>query len=309
MEQVEQKDRAQKIANDLGLEIVQREVFGKPGVLELQNTSEERFILKTKGIDPGQITLFEESQKLQESREVNFKMPRIIEKDPHGKWFLMTKINGRELNDFYNTDPDLSVNLCAQTANDYQKLVSRFKEIRPIENKLEKGTNWITSVLSPESNNSWTKTIIEANLATKEYSHELLREFQAAIEKEGENFFGEVHGNIIGDHILVDSQSQPWLLDPAVNIRPGKDCYEFLRSLDFMFLKYSDEEEFFRKLPDWINQHLPDIPKERIKLIFSLRTAGILGWDMLHHKVQYPNGDMKKKKGIALKFFLRQYTL
>ncbi len=57
----------------------------------------------------------------------------------------------------------------------------------------------------------------------------------------------------------------------------------------------------------WIKQYLSDFNEAEVRLVFAFRNIGILGWDILHHNVEYAAGDLKTKKQMMLKFIKREY--
>lgn len=166
---------------------------------------------------------------------------------------------------------------------------------------LIEGQDWLFSRF-----NMWSKPIIDAGLIDFSLVKQLKKEFEEVIGKKSEAFFGWVHGNIIGDHIIVSGENI-YLLDLNVVPRAGRECYDFLRVLDFMFIKSQDEEKIFRAIPEWIKQCLSGFSEAEVKLIFAFRNIGILGWDIIQHKAEESKGNIERKKQLALKFIKREY--
>ena len=74
-----------------------------------------------------------------------------------------------------------------------------------------------------------------------------------------------------------------------------------------MFLKIKDEERMFASIPKWMGQHLSGFDEDEVRLVFAFRNIGIMGWDILHEKVEYTKGNLERKKQLALKFIRREY--
>jgi hypothetical protein len=166
---------------------------------------------------------------------------------------------------------------------------------------LADGQEWLFSRL-----NLWSKPIVDAGLIDFSLVQQLKQEFEEVINRKGENFFGWVHGNVIGDHILISGEDI-YLLDLNAVPRAGRGYHDFLRALDFMFLKTENDEQTFASIQKWMKQYLSEFDEAEVKLVFAFRNIGILGWDILHHKVEYMKGDIKVKKQLALKFIRREY--
>ncbi len=152
----------------------------------------------------------------------------------------------------------------------------------------------------------WSKPIIDAGLIDFSLVQQIKKEFEDVINQKGKEFFIWSHGNIIGDHLIV-SGKDIYLLDLNAVPRVGRGYYDFLHALDFMFLKSEDEEKVFTSIPGWIKQYLSGFDEDEVKLVFAFRNIGILGWDIIHEKVEYLKEDLEKKKQLALKFIRREY--
>ncbi len=72
-------------------------------------------------------------------------------------------------------------------------------------------------------------------------------------------------------------------------------------------MKSENDEQIFSSIPKWIKQHLAGFDESEVKLVFAFRNIGILGWDILHEKVEYTKGNIEKKKQLVLRFIERKY--
>lgn len=280
------------------LELIETEFFrGKKNVARVKDGQGNRFILKTGRIEPFQVELYEAAKLIRD--QLAFKVPVIIKRDKG--WILFEEIEGKFLFDFYNEKPDWCVKVSKKISDSYQLLIQEIQKKKSLSNLLSNGQKWHLSRFD-----LWSQPIVETGLIETSLVEELKREFNKVVEEKGENFFKWSHGNIIGDHIIVSDGNQ-YLIDLAAVPRAGRGYYDFLRALDFMFLKAENEERMFTSIPKWMKQYLAEFDENEIKLIFAFRCIGILGWDILHHKVKYTAGDLKKKKQLLVKFIKRKY--
>jgi len=153
--------------------------------------------------------------------------------------------------------------------------------------------------------NIWSKPVVDAGLIDFSFVQQLKKEFLKVIAKKGENFFGWFHGNIIGDHIIV-SDKDIYLLDLNSVPRIGKGYYDFLRALNFMFLKVENEKQMVASILKWKKQYLSEFDEDEVKLVFAFKNIGILGWDILYHNVEYVKGSFEAKKRLALRFIRQE---
>ena len=280
------------------LRMVKAEFFRqKKTIARVKDTKGNHFVLKTGRIEPFQIQLLQTAKSIED--EMSFKVPALVKQ---GKgWILLQEIEGKPLNDFYGEKPDWCVDVSKKIANDYQLVIQEIQKKQSLGNIIADGQKWLLSRL-----NMWSKPIVDAGLIDFSLVQQLKKEFENSVAQKGENFFGWAHGNIIGDHIIVSGEGN-YLLDLNAVPRAGKGYYDFLRALDFMFLKTPDDENVFASIPKWIRQYLSKFDQAEVKLVFAFRNIGILGWDILHHKVEYTQGDLEKKKQLILKFIKREY--
>lgn len=287
-----------KVLQENDLEMIETGFFrGKKTISRVGDKDDKRFILKTGEIEPLQEELLEAAKAIE--NQLCFKVPAIA-KSGEG-WLLLEEIEGRLLNDFYGEKPDWCVEVSKKIADDYQLVVREVQKTQNLGDLLKDGQEWLFSRL-----NLWSKPIIDTGLIDFSLVQGLKKELEAVIDKRGEEFFGWVHGNIIGDHIIVSGEDL-YLLDLNAVPRAGRGYHDFLRALDFMFLKSQDEEKIAASIPGWMKQYLPEFNEEEVKLVFAFRNIGILGWDTLKHKAEEGNGNIERKKQLALKFIKREY--
>ena len=287
------------VIKENSLQLVEVEFFHqKKNVAKVKDSQGNNLILKTGRIDNFQVQLLK-AAKLIES-QLYFKIPTII-KQGEG-WILLEEVKGQFLNEFYDKKPDWCVEVSKKIADSYQLVIQEIQRSQSLGSLLADGQEWLFSRL-----NLWSKPIVDAGLIDFSLVQQLKREFEETISRKGKNFFGWVHGNIIGDHIIVSGEDV-YLLDLNAVPRAGRGYHDFLRSLDFMFLKTENEERVFASVPMWMKQHLSEFDEAEVRLVFAFRNIGILGWDILHHNVEYTAGDLEAtKKQLALKFIKREY--
>ena len=283
---------------DNSLELLEAGFFrGKDTVSRVRDSAGNHFILKTGGIDSFQVRLFRVAKSI-ESR-LRFKVPAIIK---HGEgWFLMEEVAGHPLSDFYGKRPGWSVEMSKIVADDYQWVIAEALKSQSLGDLLADGQKWLFSRLG-----LWSRPIIDAGLIDFSLVQKIEREFREAIARKGEAFFGWSHGNIIGDHVFVSGKDL-YLLDLNAVPRAGRGYHDFLRALDFLFLKSSNEAELFKSILAWIRQYLSEFDENEVKLVLAFRCIGILGWDILEKKVEYLVGDAERKKQFALRFIKREW--
>lgn len=280
------------------LQLVETEFFRqKKTVTRVKDTKGNNLILKTGNIDPFQIQLLKTAKQMEV--QLYFKVPTIIKQGED--WILLEEVKGQFLNEFCDNKPDWCVEVSKKVADSYHLVIVKILKTQSLGNLLVDGQEWLFSRL-----NLWSKPIVDAGLIDFSLVQQIKTEFEKVIAKKGENFFDWVHGNIIGDHIVMAGEDI-YLLDLNAVPRAGMGYHDFLRALDFMFLKTEDEEQMFTFIPKWIKQYLSEFDETEVKLIFAFRNIGILGWDILHHNVEYTTGDIEAKKRLALKFIKREY--
>ncbi len=286
------------VIKENNLQLVETEFFRqKKTVARVKDAKGNNLILKTGKIDPFQIQLFRTTKRMEV--QLYFKVPTII-KQGEG-WILLEEVKGQFLNEFYDKKPDWCMEVSKKVADSYQLVIAEILKTQSLGSLLVDGQEWLFSRL-----NLWSKPIVDAGLIDFSLVQQLKTEFEKVIVKNSENFFGWVHGNIIGDHIVIAGEDV-YLLDLNAVPRAGRGYHDFLRALDFMFLKAEDEERMFASVPKWIKQYLSEFDEAEVKLVFAFRNIGILGWDILHHNVEYTAGDIEAKKRLALKFIKREY--
>jgi len=269
----------------------------KKNIIRAKSINGKKFILKIGRIDKYQIELFKLAKEME--AELFFKVPSILS---YGDgWVIFEEIEGNSLDYFYHSRTDHCIKACKEVSDSYQKLLFKFQEKFNLEKSLMEGEEWIFSRL-----NLWSKPIINEGLIDFELVKQLEKELKEIVSKKGINFFGWSHGNIIGDHLII-SGKDIFLLDLSAEIRAGNGYYDFLRSMDFMILKFSDADMLFEKIPKWMREYLSEFNESEIRLIFAFRCIGVLGWDIIHNNVAYVAGNLDKKKRVLLKFIKREY--
>lgn len=218
-------------------------------------------------------------------------------------WKPISDIKGDYIYKSFNEKPEWVIETSKKIADDYQKVISEYFKRNPEESIDIFGTgkeHLFGKLLM------WGGSIVEEGLMNHQKIVEIAKAFKNAIERKGENFFDYAHGNVIGDHIFIGEDKILYLLGMRIVSRPGKGYYDFLRSLDWLLLKTDNEIIDFDRTVGWMKQYLQQYDWEEVKLVFSLRCMGILGWDMLH-RGDFGKGDFEKKKNLLLKFIRREY--
>ncbi len=224
--------------------------------------------------------------------------------DPEGNyWKPVSDIKGDYIYKSFDENPEWVIETSKKISDDYQKIIDEYFERNPdkIINTFEVGKNWLFGKLL-----MWGGSIVEEGLMSYQEIAEIMKAFESAIERKGESFFGYAHGNVIGDHIFIGKDKDLYLFGMRIVPRPGKGCYDFLRTLDWLLLKADNEIIDFGCTVGWMKKYLQQYDWEEVKLVFALRCMGILGWDMLHGG-DFGKGDFEKKKDLLLKFIRREY--
>lgn len=217
-------------------------------------------------------------------------------------WRPAEDIKGDYVFESLGHDSDGVVKISKKISTDYQKVALEYvTSSERNDNLLEDGKSWLFGVLL-----KWSGSIVEKGLMSHKEVVKLTEAFEEVIQKRGEDFFGYVHGNIIGDHIYVGENKTLYLLGMRVISRPGRGYYDFLRALDWIILKTDSKKINFDRILSWMKKHLSEYDWEEVKLVFALRCIGILGWDMLYRE-DYGKGDFETKKDLLLKFIRRDY--
>ncbi|MCK9379002.1 MAG: hypothetical protein M0P97_02565 [Candidatus Moranbacteria bacterium] len=267
----------------------------KKHIARVKNAKGDCFILKAGRIEPFQVELLKTAKKIES--QLCFKVPVIV-KQGDG-WILMKEIEGKFLNDFYKERPEWCADVCKKIADDYKLVIQEIQKEKSFGNLLGDGQEWFFSKLD-----LWSKPIVDTGLIDFSEVQEIKKECEAIISKKRESFFSWVHGNIIGDHIII-SGKDVYLLDLNAVPRIGGEYYDFLRALDFMFLKAKDNEKIFSLISELMKRYLSEFDEDEVKLVFAFRSIGMLGWDIIHNKDEC--GNIEEKKQLALKLIKRKY--
>ncbi len=269
---------------------------GKRNVIKVTDRDGRRGILKIGRIDRFQVELSRLAKELENN--LCFKVPEIWAKGPN--WFLMREIKGKDLNNFYEEKVDWVLELSRDISESYKLLSEQFCLKNQLEISLPQAEKRLYGAI-----NHWSKPILDAGLIEFREIQRIKNDFEEVIKHKGVDFFSWVHGNIIGDHILI-ANNKPYLLDLAISNWPGVGYYDFLRALDFYFLRAENADLAYHKILERLDR-LCDRFGEEIKLVFALRMIGVLGHDMIRNKISYLGGDFERKRDLALAFISRQY--
>ena len=250
--------------------------------------------MKTEKFSPEQIKSFEIAKNIE--TELCLKVPKIIKYEK--EYIILEEIEGRHLNEYFSEDLDKYVEISKNIAGDYQKVVTEYFKTENPGDLLEGGRKWLFEKLD-----QWSQSIIEEELIEKSWVEKLRRMLDDYIKQKGADFFDWAHGNIIGDHIVTNGKGE-YLLDLEILPRPGKKYYDFLRSLDWIFLK-SDKLNF-DDVAGYMKKYLSDFNWEEIKLVFAFRCIGILGCDILKNR-DMGKGDFEQKKRDLIRFIKMEY--
>lgn len=269
---------------------------GKKNISIILDKNKNKYILKTGRIEPCQIKLLAKAKEME--NKLCFRVPEIIERGKN--WVLLEKVEGKLLNVFYDLDPDKCVEWSKKIADDYQKLIMAVSHLDQKQIDLE-GEQWLYSRL-----NLWSQPLLDMDMIGFELVREIKADFAKSIAKKKGELFGLFHGNITGDHTMLMVSGKPYLFDLHMVARAGKGYHDFLRALDFMFLKTNNPDDVFGKVPGWMKQYLAKFDKEEVKLVFAFRAMGAVGWDIIRHKGDEAQGDINRKIGLLLKFINRE---
>jgi hypothetical protein len=293
------------ILREHNLTLVEAGFFrGKETIARVQDSQGKTCILKTGGVSSLQIQLFHIAKQLERSGRIHFRVPDVY---AHGDgWMLMEEITGKSLNEFADSNREFYVDTSARICREYQFVISGVIESGMLGDALEEGKEFLFSRLT-----MWSKPIVDAKRVRFETIQEIMRRFEHLVDVRGRDFFGWVHGNIIGDHIIITDDGTAYLLDLEAVSRPGGWYYDFIRVLDFLFLKTEDENGVFISLSRWLNNYLGNNDgsnNAEVRLILALRFIGILGWDILHEDAEYVRGNTEEKKRLASLMIINNAT-
>jgi len=283
-----------QILQQNNLMLVESNYFNKEHIFRVADSSGRKMILKTHSFNSSQIKLLEIAKSLE--LELCFKVPEIVKYEK--EYIILEEINGNLLNAESANNLDKYIEISKNISDDYQKVIEEYLKTEGLGGLLELGSKWLFEKLD-----QWSQPIIDNGLVDKARIEELKIMFLEKVENKGEEFFGWAHGNIIGDHVVANKKGE-YLLDLEILPRPGKNYYDFLRSLDWIFLK--SDKLSFDKATDYMAQYLTDFDSEDVKLVFAFRCIGILGWDMLKNG-DLGEGDSSQKKRDLVRFIKMKY--
>ena len=73
-----------------------------------------------------------------------------------------------------------------------------------------------------------------------------------------------------------------------------------------MILTSQNEEELRYKIPELIEKYLGTYPQEEVRIVFAIRSMGLLGWDILNSSDSI-NGSRYDKIMAAVQFIKRKW--
>ena len=242
-------------------------------------------------------------RKMNENVEISFSSVLHDSTEGGYNWRPAKEIKGEFLEKSFPADPERAIEISKKIADDYQKVIYRYLQTNDaeLEGEREKARDWLFGNLL-----KWSGPIVEEGIIEHNDVEKIVKGFEKALEREGDAFFGYCHGNIIGDHVFLDENKNPYLFGLKIVVRPGDGYYDFLRTVDWFLLKSDNEKIDFDKITGWMKKHLSEENWEDVKLVFALRCIGILGWDMLH-RGDFGTGRSDVKINLLKKFILRDY--
>lgn len=215
-----------------------------------------------------------------------------------------------ELLELMKTDEEKAVEISKRICLEYQKVIQELMQERgkdELESLLKDGKNWSFKVLK-----KWGETLVKSHELKFDINDlvQIEKELREKIKEKGKDFFGYFEGNVIGDHIFVEKETDKiYLAGMRIVPRIGKNYYDFIRSLDWMFLKTPSNEAQFNRIVEYMRTFSQDhnIDWKEMKLVAKTRFIGI-GWDMLDpSRGDLGAGDTKEKLKYLEKFIKGEY--
>ncbi len=241
--------------------------------------------------------------EMRKNKEICFTTVQATGAPSGDYWIPIKNIKGDYIYKTFDANHDWVIETSKSVADDYQKVIAEYFRRNPdkVGNLLEDGKNWLFGKLL-----MWSGSIVEEGLMSHQEISELTKAFENAVRKKSKSFFGYFHGNVIGNHIYVGEDKTLYLLGMRIVPRPGKGYYDFLRALDWLLLKTDSQKIDFNRIVGWMKQYLKQYDWEEVKLVFTLRCIGILGWDILH-RGDFVKGNVEVKKKLLMKLIRRDY--
>jgi hypothetical protein len=163
--------------------------------------------------------------------------------------------------------------------------------------ELEAGKAWVFGSLL-----KWSGSLVESGDLHHREVVGLTEEFEKVIERKREDFFGFFHGNVIGDHLLLDAFRTPYLFGMRIVLRPGNGYYDFLRALDWLILKTPTHEKTFDDVVGWMRTYLLGEDWEEVKRRSEACLCSPVHW---HIRVGYASS---RRQGCG-RFFLKKGSI
>ncbi len=248
-------------------------------------------LLLAAGLDPGS----------------SFQIPKVLypeTAEPHPQYLVLEYVEGKELKDLYSTDLDRAIAISKAICIDYQKFLHDCQVGGKLTTTLDtnKALVWTNEAFS-----RWSQKIIEQGLLSEEEILQIKAKLLALATPHPEQFFGLVHGNIHGEHIIINNQDQAYLLDLTVEARPGGIVYEILRVFDFILLEHPQPELALPKIIAELNALKQQYGADLVQAIWSFRCIGLLGMDILGNTQKTTESAFANRKAIALKMIKGTY--
>lgn len=223
---------------------------------------------------------------------------------PNPEYLLLEYIEGQELKELYRTDLARTISISKAVCTDYQNFVQECQKDHTLPSHIdtEQAYGWMGRVF-----HAWIEKIMAKGLLSPTEAFQLSNTLFALARQDPQKFFGFVHGNIHGEHIILDRQQQPHLLDLTVEPRPGAAFYDVLRALDFALLEHPDPEAalplIIKELKLLKTQH----GEAAVQAVWALRCIGLLGVDILNNPPKANATDYPVREKIALAMIRGEY--
>ncbi len=278
----------QDILTQHNLEVVDRAIFrDKDHVMRVKDVHGRHMIVKSECIDPWQIELLRIAKNMEHT--LSFCVPDIVYSGDG--WYVMEDIDGVLLNALYDTEPERCIAITKQISDDYQKIIAQLQNDYHLDGIYDGVAQWHMAHLA-----QWGASLVDADIVDARTLQKITDSFHALIAQRGNDLWGLAHGNIIGDHIIVAQGAVPYLLDLAVVPRCGNGYYDFLRALDFFFLRSSlDVECIMENIMRWMHMYVQGHEVEEVQNVFAFRMIGVAGWDIVHCKTHSVKGNRAEK--------------
>ncbi|NTW14969.1 MAG: hypothetical protein HGA38_01210 [Candidatus Moranbacteria bacterium] len=267
------------VLREKGLTLVEAGFFrGKENVSRvIVNDSGARAVLKTGRISESQVCLFALAKRIE--GVLPFLVPVVL--DEGEGWVLLEEIAGESLNMLADSDPERYLSVCWEISESYRRVVDALVQEKGMPDASAEGNKWMLSRLS-----LWSRPIVDAGFLSFEEVRGLSD--RIAHLSDGPGRFGYVHGNVIGDHVILpEGGGKPYLLDLEAVPRIAPAYYDLLRAFDFLLLSVGDSERTYETVRQPLLGYLGDYASDEVNAVLAFRLIGALGWDLLKHSAEY----------------------